>query len=123
MPHFRAFLDFNVHLNNVHHLVEVRSNALSVCVMCIYYKLRAVRTDSLFLHCGFLVPVHGLVQVRRNVVSHVNGQPMTMVVPSAGIWGTAGIDGLNIDRNIPGRWSRRMILHCIRFKLPQYTLS
>ena len=57
------------------------------------------------------------------MVSHVNGQPMTMVVPSAGIWGTAGIDGLNIDRNIPGRWSRRVILHCIRFKLPQYTLS
>ena len=25
------------------------------------------------------------------------------------IWGTAGIDGLNIDRNIPGRWSRRAI--------------
>ena len=31
VPHFRAFLDFNVHLNNVHHLVEVRPNALSVC--------------------------------------------------------------------------------------------
>ena len=53
--------------------------------------------------------MHGLAQVRRSVVSHVNGQPMTMVVPSAGIWGTAGIDGLNIDRNIPGRWSRRAI--------------
>ncbi len=62
VPHFRAFLEYNVHLNNLHHLVDVRPN----------------------------------------VVSHVNGQPMTMVVPSTGIWGTAGIDGLNIDKNIPG---------------------
>lgn len=27
---------------------------------------------------------------------------MNMVVPSAGIWGTAGIDGLNIDKSVGG---------------------
>ncbi|GAX85604.1 hypothetical protein CEUSTIGMA_g13019.t1 [Chlamydomonas eustigma] len=62
VPHFRAFLEYNLHLNNLQHLVEVKPN----------------------------------------VVSNVHMKPMKMVVPSSGIWGTAGIDGLNIDKNIPG---------------------
>lgn len=33
-------------------------------------------------------------------VSHERGKTMKMVVPARGIWGTAGIDGLNIDRAI-----------------------
>ena len=57
VPHFRAFLEYNVHVNNLQHLVEVHSS----------------------------------------IVSHSHNQPMTMVVPSGGIWGTAGIDGHNID--------------------------
>ena len=57
VPHFRAFLEYNVHINNLQHLVEVQTS----------------------------------------IVSHVHNKPMTMVVPSDGIWGTAGIDGLNID--------------------------
>lgn len=60
VPHFRAFLEYNVYLNGVEHLVEFHTN----------------------------------------VVSHVHNQPMTMMVPSNGIWGTAGIDGLNIDSSI-----------------------
>ena len=60
VPHFRAFLEYNIALNGLDHLVEVR----------------------------------------HDIVSHVNDQPMTMVVPSAGIWGTAGIGGDNIDKNI-----------------------
>uniref|UniRef100_A0A7R9VX54 Methyltransferase FkbM domain-containing protein n=1 Tax=Chlamydomonas euryale TaxID=1486919 RepID=A0A7R9VX54_9CHLO len=58
VPQFRAFLEYNVHLNGLEHLVEVR----------------------------------------KNVVSHEHGVDMTMVVPSGGIWGTAGINGDNIDR-------------------------
>ena len=62
VPHFRAFLEYSLHLNNL----------------------------------------QGRVTVLSSVVSHLAGQQLTMVVPSAGIWGTAGIDGLNIDSSIPG---------------------
>lgn len=33
----------------------------------------------------------------------VQGEPLQLVVPSTGIWGTAGIGGLNIDTSIPGQ--------------------
>ena len=29
VPHFRAFLEYNVHVNNLQHLVEVRPNIVS----------------------------------------------------------------------------------------------
>ena len=45
-----------------------------------------------------------LVDMRKNVVSHESGKTMEMVVPSRGIWGTAGIGGLNIDRAIESEW-------------------
>ena len=64
VPHFRAFFEYNVHLNGLEKLIEIRSN----------------------------------------IVSNVSGLDLTMVVPSNGIWGTAGIDGLNIDKNIPGSY-------------------
>ena len=35
-------------------------------------------------------------------VSDVGGQTLMMRVPFAGYWGTAGIDGLNIDSSIVG---------------------
>lgn len=60
IPVFRAFFEFSAYLNNVMHLVDIRSQ----------------------------------------VVSHERGKTMKMVVPARGIWGTAGIDGLNIDRAI-----------------------
>ncbi|KAL6746244.1 hypothetical protein V8C86DRAFT_3149980 [Haematococcus lacustris] len=41
-----------------------------------------------------------LVDMRSNVVSHETGKTMEMFVPSRGIWGTAGIGGLNIDRAV-----------------------
>ncbi|PNH06979.1 hypothetical protein TSOC_006593 [Tetrabaena socialis] len=41
-----------------------------------------------------------LIDVRAMVVSHETGKTMNMVVPARGIWGTAGIDGLNIDKAI-----------------------
>jgi len=43
-----------------------------------------------------------LVDVRHEVVSHETGKELRLVVPSKGYWGTAGINGLNIDSNIPG---------------------
>ena len=51
------------------------------------------------VHLNGLVP---LVDMRKNVVSHESGKTMEMVVPSRGIWGTAGIGGLNIDIAIEG---------------------
>ena len=63
VPHFRAFLEYNVALNGLEQLVEIR----------------------------------------HDIVSHVHNEPMTMVVPDAGIWGTAGIGGHNIDRNIDSK--------------------
>eukprot|EP00798_Chlamydomonas_sp_ICE-L_P008195 gene8195-1457_t len=57
-----------------------------------------------------------LVDMRKNVISHEGGgKELQMVVPSAGIWGTAGIDGLNIDGNIKSENEKLMI--------PSYTLD
>jgi len=56
VPRFRAFLLYNVLLNGVGHLVEVRDTVVS--------------DDRL---------------------------PQSVVVPQRGIWGTAGINGMNID--------------------------
>jgi FkbM family methyltransferase len=63
VPHFRAFFEYNVHLNGLEKLIDIRSN----------------------------------------VASHISGQSMTLSVPSAGYWGTAGVNGLNLDPNIPGK--------------------
>jgi hypothetical protein len=43
-------------------------------------------------------------------VSHVGGKDVEMVVPSRGIWGTAGIDGLNIDRAIESEQCLQWVL-------------
>jgi hypothetical protein len=40
------------------------------------------------------------VSVVGSVVSQQRGAMLEMVVPARGIWGTAGIDGLNIDRAV-----------------------
>ena len=62
VPRFRAFLEYNLHLN------------------------------------GFV----SLVQVSANAVSHTADKDVEMVFPSRGVWGTAGIGGLNIDKAITG---------------------
>jgi FkbM family methyltransferase len=38
-----------------------------------------------------------LVELRERIVSNSTGGELTIVVPNRGIWGTAGIDGSNID--------------------------
>jgi len=48
----------------------------------------------------------GRVDRRRNVVSHEDGKIMTMVAPRDGTWGTAGVDGLNIDSSIKSDYDR-----------------
>jgi hypothetical protein len=40
------------------------------------------------------------VEVRTAVVGGVAGQKLQLVVPNRGIWGTAGVDGMNIDHAI-----------------------
>lgn len=42
--------------------------------------------------------LEGLIDIRNNAVAEESGKIYNMVVPGRGIWGTAGIDGLNIDR-------------------------
>ncbi|KAG1672228.1 hypothetical protein FOA52_002929 [Chlamydomonas sp. UWO 241] len=51
----------------------------------------------------------GSVDVRSEVVGHLQGHTLEVVVPSAGIWGTAGIEGLNIDSSIPGDTERLQV--------------
>ncbi|KAG2497660.1 hypothetical protein HYH03_004399 [Edaphochlamys debaryana] len=63
VPHFRWFLEYNVHINGLSHRVDVRAAA----------------------------------------VSNQTSQALRMVVPSTGIWGTAGLGGLNIDHAIEGK--------------------
>lgn len=41
------------------------------------------------------LPTH---QLRERIVSSTSGGELTIVVPNRGIWGTAGINGSNIDR-------------------------
>ncbi|KAG2454619.1 hypothetical protein HYH02_000460 [Chlamydomonas schloesseri] len=55
---------------------------------------------SFFEYSVHLNDLTSLIDVRARVVSHETGKKMKMVVPARGIWGTAGIDGLNIDRAI-----------------------
>ncbi|KAG2484626.1 hypothetical protein HYH03_016580 [Edaphochlamys debaryana] len=55
---------------------------------------------SFFTFSTHINDLSGLIEIRPKVVSHERGKTMKMVVPSKGIWGTAGIDGLNIDRAI-----------------------
>lgn len=44
-----------------------------------------------------------LIQVRAAVVTERPGNTYTVVVPQRGIWGTAGIDGANIDANVDNK--------------------
>lgn len=37
-------------------------------------------------------------QIRTNIVGDEQSKPLTIVVPQRGMWGTAGINGLNIDK-------------------------
>ena len=39
-----------------------------------------------------------LIDIRATAVAEVSGVIYNLTVPSRGIWGTAGIGGLNIDR-------------------------
>ncbi|KAG2484627.1 hypothetical protein HYH03_016581 [Edaphochlamys debaryana] len=55
---------------------------------------------SFFTFSTHINDLTGLIDIRPKVVSHERNKTMQMVVPSKGIWGTAGIDGLNIDRAI-----------------------
>ncbi|KAG2497657.1 hypothetical protein HYH03_004396 [Edaphochlamys debaryana] len=43
------------------------------------------------------------IEIRSKIVSHEAGKALTMVVPSDGIWGTAGIGGHNIDKSMEGK--------------------
>mmetsp|Transcript_5720 Transcript_5720/g.12635 ORF Transcript_5720/g.12635 Transcript_5720/m.12635 type:complete len:565 (+) Transcript_5720:140-1834(+) len=56
-----------------------------------------------------------LVDMRTNVVSHETGKTMKMVVPNKGIWGTAGIEGSNIDSSIKSEYETHHV--------PSYTLD
>ena len=55
---------------------------------------------SFFEYSVHLNGLMALVDVRANVVSHTADADVEMIVPSHGIWGTAGIAGLNIDQAI-----------------------
>jgi hypothetical protein len=35
--------------------------------------------------------------VRENIIGDEHGKELTIVVPQRGIWGTAGVGGMNID--------------------------
>lgn len=61
VPHFRAFLEYALALNNFTALVELRSS----------------------------------------VVADRSGESYTLTVPQRGIWGTASVNGGNIDRQAP----------------------
>lgn len=37
-------------------------------------------------------------QLRDGIVSNSSGTPRTILAPQRGIWGTAGIDGKNLDQ-------------------------
>lgn len=44
--------------------------------------------------------LESLVEIRDTAVVEVGGRLYNLTVPQRGIWGTAGIDGLNIDRSV-----------------------
>jgi hypothetical protein len=121
VPHFRAFLEYNLYLNNLNHLVDVRSNVRlpsksfklvnlsptarlpSKCLNYFLYftrsccRVRAVDGNAVIIKRAYMTYL-----LLLQVVTHVAGQITKMVVPTTGIWGTASIDGLNADRNEKG---------------------
>ena len=78
VPDFHAFLEYNLHVNGLAHLVDVR----------------------------------------QLIVSAQSGIMLNMTVPSHGIWGTAGISGLNIDTSIKGKADANQFV-CLSVHLPQ----
>ena len=54
--------------------------------------------------------------ILKNVVSNVSGSTVEMVVPSHGIWGTAGIGGHNIDKSISGATFDTIRVNSIRLE-------
>jgi hypothetical protein len=64
------------------------------------------------------------VELRERIVSNSSAARLTMEVPQRGIWGTAGIDGMNIDRCGQARAASVDRRHCrkpaVRFWPPPH---
>lgn len=54
-----------------------------------------------------------LIDMRSSVVANASGSDLELVVPSKGIWGTAGIGGLNIDPAIRGNTNERLVVRSV----------
>ncbi|GFR50178.1 hypothetical protein Agub_g12345 [Astrephomene gubernaculifera] len=83
--------------------VDVGANFGWFAILAAKLGCRVVAYEPVPLfHAFFEYSVHlndltSLIDIRPLVVSHESGKTLKMVVPARGIWGTAGIDGLNID--------------------------
>lgn len=42
-----------------------------------------------------------LIELREAIVGETDGEELTIIVPNRGIWGTAGVGGMNIDPAVP----------------------
>lgn len=112
VPHFRALLSYNVAVNKVTHLVTVRHTVVAEP------GSKQVRT-ALRTHCQQqpmpMLPVMWTRGNSHHSSSIVRAQMMlckacliccrrcccqVVHAPNRGIWGTAGIDGANIDTGI-----------------------
>ncbi|GFR45755.1 hypothetical protein Agub_g7170 [Astrephomene gubernaculifera] len=87
-------------------VVDVGANFGWFAVLAARLGCRVIAYEPVPLFRAFLeLSVHlnhltHLVDIRPYVVSHLSGRRLRMVVPARGIWGTAGIEGLNIDKAI-----------------------
>lgn len=115
MPHFRALLSYNLAANKLTELVTVRAAVVAHPPGSKQVRQAVDMTVTVCIHtcvCEHLVSttlntyacsVHTCVHARTHInlqAAPTCGSLQVVVVPNRGIWGTAGIDGSNIDEGI-----------------------
>lgn len=90
VPHFAAFFKFSLLLNNMTRAVQVwLCTCTLLCIVdCALYVRGSSQPASLLKLA---------LQLRETIVSNSSGRALSIMAPQRGIWGTASIDGANID--------------------------
>ena len=107
---FCALFDYKMELNPSGGPISCSKRAVVLCRVIAWEPVPTFRT---FLEYGVeLNRLGALVEVRAAAVGDKEGAEYELVVPQRGIWGTASIDGRNIDKcaacqcHISGCWPR-----------------
>ena len=108
---FCALFEYNTEMNPSGGPVSCSERAATLCRVIAW---EPVPTFRAFLEYGVeLNRVGALVEVRAAAVGDKEGAEYELVVPQRGIWGTASIDGRNIDKRAASSCRRRGCWPCV----------